>query len=105
MSVVVSFVKTRNIGPSDAAPGIGRVRATEVLALDGTTTETVQASEIILIGNGEASMILAAFGLDPDADATEETADTSAGFPVAAGTVTGGIPAPEGSKVNVKALA
>lgn len=104
MSVVVSFVRVKGIG-SASAPGIGGVRATEVVALDGTTTESTQEDEVILIGNAEASMILAAFGSTPDAAATEETPATSSGFPIAAGTVTGGIPAPEGSKVSVKAIA
>lgn len=104
MSVVVSFVKTKGIG-SVEVQSIGEVRARETLALNGTTTASVQAGEIVLVGNAETAMILVAFGTTPDAQATSSTSATSAGIPVPPGSI--GIPLvpPVGAKINVKALA
>lgn len=60
MTVVVSFV-TPGVGGA-GANGVNRVRAQERIALNGTTTETSRVGEVILIGNGETSMIAVAFG-------------------------------------------
>ena len=104
MTVVVCFVTPKGIG-SAHAPGIGDVRVREDITVPGSTTATAAEGEVVIIGNGEAAMVAAAFGSVPDADATDETSSTSAGFPVAAGSVTGGIVVREGDKVNIKAIA
>ena len=89
MAVIVSFATPRGIG-SAHAPGIGPVRAMEVLELGGTdaTTEAALAGEVAVITNGESDPILAAFGHAPDATATEAVANaTTAGVGIAAGFV------------------
>lgn len=102
MTVVVSFITSGAIGGN--ASGVGRVRAQERLAVGATTSTAALAGETVLVGNGETGMIAVAFGSAPDAAATAESGTTSAGFPVAAGTL--GIPFSPGAgaKVNVKAV-
>ena len=104
MAVLVSFVSIKGIG-SNNAPGIGGVRITESLALDGTTTATVNEDEVVMIGNAEAAMVRIAFGRTPNAAAAASTEATSAGFPVGAGQTSMILMAKEGDKINAKALA
>lgn len=104
MTVVVSFCRARGMRGNSANPVIGGVRVREDLELDDVSTATVQDGDVVLIGNAETDMIAVAFGTTPDADATAETADTSAGCPVPAGQTLALIP-PAGSKISVKALA
>lgn len=103
MTIVVSFVSA---GPAGAGGnGVARVRKQERIALNGTTTATSEPGDAIIIGNGESSMIAVAFGTTPDAAALDATAATSAGFPVAAGSVSPPIvPGVVGAKINVKAV-
>jgi hypothetical protein len=104
MTVVVSFV-TPGAGGA-GSNGVNKVRAQERITIPGTTTTTSQVGEIILIGNGEASMVAVAFGTTPDAAATADASPvTSAGFPVASGTVGAPLcPGVSGAKVNIKAV-
>ena len=104
MTVVVCFVTPRGIGSANA-PGIGDVRVREDITVPGSTTAVAEEDEVVIIGNGETSMVVAAFGRTPDAATTTETSASSAGFPVAAGSVTGGIVVREGDKINIKAIA
>jgi len=103
VTVVVSFVTPKGVG-SINAPGIGAVRVREDIALDGTTTATVQDGEVVLIGNAESDMVAVAFGTTPDPDATAATAATSAGVPVGAGQIGLLCPKPA-DKIAAKALA
>jgi len=107
MTVLVSFIRPSSLGGGWGGAGIGEVRAQERLALGGTTTTTVAFGDIVLIGNGEATMIAAAYGTAPNADATVSALPTtSASFPIGAGQV--GVPMtnlPIGSKINVKTVA
>ncbi len=102
MTVVVSFIVSGAI--AQGTSGIGRIRAQERLAIGATTVTETQVGETVLIGNGEAGMIAAAWGTVPDAAATAESAVTSAGYPIGAGMV--GIPIVPGAgkKINVKAV-
>lgn len=103
MTATVAFIKT---GSPPGVPGvaIARVRAMETISVPGSTTTTAEDGEMIIIGNGEALMIRAAFGTTPDADATAENgAVTSAGFSIPAGQVSIPIAAVSGAKVNLKA--
>jgi len=107
VTVTVSFV-TAGGANSSAGIGIKRVRAKEVVTVPGTTTTTALDGEMILIGNGEASMVAVAFGTTPDAAATSESLSgsslvSSAGFPVGAGQVGDPIIGVAGAKVNIKA--
>ena len=101
MTVTVSFL---NAGPgAGGVSGISRVRVKEVVTVPGTTTATAQAGEIIVVGNGEASMVAVAIGTTPDAAAVAETAATTAGYPVGAGQVSDPFMPAAGAKVNIKA--
>lgn len=104
MTVTVSFIRAGQIGSqADRDDIITRVRARETIAVSGTTTETAEDGELILIANSETSMIRAAIGTTPDADAMADNGEvTSAGFSIPAGLV--GIPIQgfAGAKVNVE---
>lgn len=102
MAVIVSFFKPSGIG-SAGAPTIGGCRVMESITVPGTTTATVQDGELVVIGNGESSMVLAAHGTTPDAQATAETSATTAGYPVGAGQLFPTAPK-VGDKINIKAL-
>lgn len=104
MTVVVSFITTAGIGGGNS--GVGRVVAQERLTPPATTVRAAGVGETVLIANGEASLIAAAYGTTPDADATAENLPTtSAGFPIGVGGL--GVPlAPgTGNKINVKVVA
>lgn len=107
MTVLVSFLRPSALGGGWAGAGIGSVRAQERVAIGGTTTTTVVFGDIVVIGNGEATMIAVAYGTAPNADTTAENLPTtSASFPIGAGQV--GVPMtnlPVGSKINVKTVA
>lgn len=103
MPVIVCFATPGGLGTINAV-GVGRVRAAESLALNGTTTASVQDGEIVLLCSTEASTVLGAHGTTPDAAATAATAATSAGFPIPAGVLVP-VAAAVGSKINVKATA
>lgn len=94
MTVVVSFVRPKNLY---SASGIGSVRVRENLAVGGTTSATAEDGEMIVVGNGETSMVAVAFGSgSPDAANT--------GFALGAGQVSLPIVANAGDKVNVKTV-
>lgn len=103
MTVVVSFITPKGIGSVDA-PGVGRVRIRENLAVGGTTVASALQGEVVIIGNGETSMIAAAFGTTPDAAATAETVATSAGVPIASASIGVPLMPAAGDKVNVKTV-
>lgn len=103
MAVVVSFMTPGAIG-SISAPGIGQVRAMEVVTVPGTTTATVREGEVVMIGNAEATMILAAHGTTPDGQAVASTPATSAGYPIPAGGLWPVVPR-AGDKINIKPIA
>lgn len=102
MTVVVSFIRQAARGLE--ASGVGDVRVRENVTIPGTTTATLEAGELVLIGNAETSMVAVAFGTTPDAAATAKTAATSAGMPVAAGALSYPIIPAVGDKINVKAV-
>lgn len=101
MAVIVSFVIPAGLGYSSA---IGMVQAREDIALDGTTTRTVQPGEMVVVGNGEAAMVAVAFGTTPDPDALVATDDTSAGVAVPAGGMGFPLHPKTGDKISAKAL-
>lgn len=103
MTVTVSFVTTESRNHTDTA-GVAGCRVAEDLALNGTTTATALFSEVIIVANGETSMIRVAVGTTPNAAASSSTAATSAGVPIPAGLYQIFVPKP-GDKINVKALA
>lgn len=94
MTVVVSFVTPKALGSLNVQV-IGACRAREDVTVPGTTTETVRDGEIVIVCNGEDSMIAAACGASPDADET--------GIAVPAGTTLTMRPA-VGEKINIKAV-
>ncbi|MEQ1901870.1 MAG: hypothetical protein ABL866_14200 [Devosia sp.] len=102
MSVTVSFILA---GPDRSGlPAINRVRVKEVISIPGTTTATVAAGEMVVVGNGETSMVAVAFGTTPDAALTaEDGVVSSAGYPVGAGQVSDPLAPAAGAKVNIKA--
>lgn len=102
MTVVVSFVTPRAMG-SISSQLAGTCRVRENITIPGTTSASVQDGEIVLIGNGESSMVAVAFGTTPDAAAAASTVATTAGMPVPAGAV---MPAKPniGDKINIKAV-
>jgi hypothetical protein len=104
MTVVVSFVTPGNGGAG--TNGVNKVRAQERITIPGTTTTTSLVGEIVIVGNAETSMVAVAFGTTPDAAATADNSPvTSAGFPVAAGSVgTPLVPGVAGAKVNIKVV-
>lgn len=102
MTVVVSFI--RQAARGSEASGVGDVRVREDITVPGTTTATLQAGELVLIGNAETSMVAIAFGTAPDAAALAKTTATSAGMAVAAGAVSYPVIPAVGDKINVKAV-
>jgi hypothetical protein len=102
MTVVVSFITGGQI--SAGASGVRTIRAQERLTIPATTVTAALVGETVLIGNGEAGMVAAAFGSAPDAAATTATASTSAGMPIGAGMVGIPIVPGPGALVNVKAV-
>lgn len=103
MTVVVSFIRPKGVGSVDA-PGVGSIRIREDITIPGTTTATVEDGEVVIVGNGETSMVAVAHGITPDAAAAESTHETSAGYPVAAGTVSDPFVPDTGAKINIKAI-
>jgi hypothetical protein len=76
----------------------------EVLSAGDTTTITAEAGEYAIIANGEADIVTVARGSTPDATATAETADTSAGIPIASSMIGPPLLLKSGDKINVAAL-
>lgn len=104
MTAVVSFIQGTSIIGSTY--GIGRVVAQERVTVPGSTSRAALAGEIVLVGNGEASMVAVAYGTTPDAAATAENLPTtSAGFPVGPGQVSVPLYPGPGNKVNIKVVA
>jgi hypothetical protein len=103
MTTVVSFVTPGSAGGS-GANGVNKIRAQERITVPGTTTNVSAVGEIIIVGNGEASMVAVAFGTTPDAAAAADNSPvTTAGFPVGAGQVSAPlVPGIAGAKVNIK---
>lgn len=103
MTVVVSFVSQSGLG--GGATGLGRIIAQERITVPGTTSRAAQSGEIVIIGNGESSMVAAAYGTAPDAAATAENLPTtSAGFPIGPGQVAIPFSPGSGNKINIKAV-
>lgn len=102
MAVTVAFCTMRSPGAGQAAQ-IQRVRAMEVIEIGASTTTVARDGEVIFAGNDESTVSRIAVGSTPDADATAQTAATSAGFPVGIGAVSMGINAKAGDKVNAEA--
>lgn len=102
MAVTVSFCKA-GTPPGTTGLGVAVTRAMEVIAVSGTTTTTAEDGEFIIIGNAETSMIRAAIGTTPDADATAQDGTvTSAGFPIGSNSLSVPFCAVAGAKVNVE---
>ena len=104
MAVLVSFMQAAGIG-SLHAPAIGRVRATETVSVPGSTSNTAQSGEFVIVTNTGDAFVLAGHGTVPDAAATVETGATSAGVPIPPQSSSTVLILATGSKVNVKALA
>lgn len=104
MTVTVSFVTPGSGGAG--SNGVFKVRAQERLTIPATTTNTTAVGELVMIGNGETSMVAVAFGTTPDAaTAADASPVSSAGYPVAAGSVgVPLVPGVAGAKINVKAI-
>ena len=105
MTVTISFITPGSLG--SGASGVSTIRAQERLTVGATTTNTTKTGESVIIGNGELTMIAAAYGTTPDANAV--TDGTPPGYlrgyaHCAEGTV--GVPLCPGSgyKINVKAV-
>lgn len=103
MTVTVCFFTPQGIG-SVAAPGVGHVRIREDITIPGTTTAAAVPGELVMVCNGEADTVAVALGLTPDGNATAANEKTSAGFPVAAGSVSMPFTTRVGDKVSVKAI-
>lgn len=103
MSVIVAFFKPGGLG-SIHAPGVGQVRASEVIDAGDTTTIAAQDGEMGMIWSGETALVKAAHGATPNAAATAETAATTAAYGVPAGGITPFAPK-TGDKVAIAALA
>ena len=103
MTVVVSIITPTGLGSLNA-PGIGRARVKEVLAVGNATAGSLLPGEVFMVANGEAADVLVATGTTPDAQANTSTAVTTAGMPVSIGAtiyVTGAA----GDKLSVKVVA
>ena len=103
MTVTVCFFSPQSIG-SVAAPGVGHVRIREDLTIPGTTTAEARTGELVIVCNGEVDNVAVALGLMPDGDATASNEKTTAGFPVASGSVSLPFTTRFGDKVSVKAI-
>lgn len=104
MAVVVNFVRCRGIEGAYAAPIISEVRIREDITVPGTTTNSIQDGEVIMVVNNESNAVAVAVGTAPNADAIESSAATSAGFAINSRDSFAFYP-PGGAKVNVKAVA
>lgn len=103
MTVKVTFFTPKGIG-SVNAPGVGRVRSSETVALSAASAAAAQEGEVALVFNGETSAILFAHGTVPDAAATTESDVTSAGMAIPAGQMSLPIVLAEDAKISVKAM-
>lgn len=101
MTVVVSFITSRGTGYASA---IGRVAARENVTVPGSTARACQPGEMVVVGNGETSMVAVAWGTTPDAAALLETVSTSAGVAVPAGGLSYPLDPKSGDKINVKVV-
>jgi hypothetical protein len=104
MPVLVSFMTPGMLGRPNAAIGVGIVRATEVLTVPATTTNTALPNEIVVLSSTEANTVRAAIGGTPDAAAATLTSATGAGFAVPPGILIA-LQVKSGDKINVKAIA
>jgi len=106
MTVTVSFVIPSPIaGGVWAGAGINRVRVQERLTIGNSTAGATVFGDVVIVGNGEASMIAVAYGTTPDAAAlTENLPTTSAGFPIGPGQLGVPLQIPAGNKINAKAI-
>ena len=104
MSAVVCFVRAVSGGAGSSAAG--SIRKKEVLTVPSTSTITANAGEYAIVLNTEATAILVAYGLTPDAQATTETSATTAGLGVPSGLESALLgPLAQGAKVDVKTVA
>lgn len=102
MSVVVAFMKPGGLG-SVSAVGVGQCRARETISVPATTAISAQAGDIAFIVSTESVTVLAAHGTAPDAQATDATPATTAGYALPPN-VPIAIAVRVGDKINVKAL-
>ena len=101
MAVKVSFMRPGHMGPIEIA--IGQCRVCETITVPGTTTNVALDREIVVMVSNETNVVVAAHGLTPDAAATVETDQTTAGYGVPSG-VHFPVALKTGNKVNIKAF-
>ena len=104
MPVKVGFFTPGKLGAIDAI-GVGNCRVSETLTVPGTTTITAADGEMALLVSTEASTVVAAHGLNPDAAAVifAGNQQTSAGYGVPPGTFVP-VVVRNGDKINIKAF-
>jgi len=104
MSAVVCFVRPGSAGGGGTAAW--KIRKKEVISVPATSTITAEAGEFAIVLNTETTAILVASGSTPDAQATTETAATTAGIGVPAGLDSPLLgPLVRGDKVSAKTVA
>lgn len=103
MPAQVIFFTPKGVG-SIHSPGAGSIRCREAVTAPGVTANTVREGEAVVVYNGDAGAVLIAHGITPDAALTEETAESSCGFPVPAYQASVPLVAAVGAKISVKAV-
>jgi hypothetical protein len=81
MAVKVCFMRAVSVGEGKGL-GYGSCRASETVAVPGTTTGAALAGEYVLVLSTETAAVLMAVGSAPNAAAVAETAATSAAMPL-----------------------
>lgn len=84
MAIYVTFSQP-GWGGSNAAPFVGRGRASEAIADGATGALTARDGEVAIVVNTGAAVTYVAHGVTPDASATTGTSDTSARVAIPAG--------------------
>lgn len=102
MTCRVMFMAHSGIGGSSA--GVGPVRISESVAVNGTTTASAQDNEVVLIYNGEATGVMVAWGSTPDGATTTSTSASTAALVIPAGQMSEAIVPGAGAKFSVKTL-
>lgn len=104
MSAVVSFLKPHSGGAGVQAAW--KIRKMEILTVGDTpSTATAEDGEIAVVLNTESNAILVAYGSTPNAQATSETAATSAGIGVPTGLMSPALgPLAQGDKISAKVV-
>lgn len=102
MTAIVTFVTPKGIG-SIHAPTVGAIRIREDVTVPDVTSAAAEDGEVVVVGNSEATMIMVAFGKVPDASAMSSTENTSAGYPVPAGSNSVPFAVKQGDLIDIKA--